>query len=819
MRKSSKMLSLVIALIFLFSAVTPALALSADAPDAGARLKALGVIAGYPDGSLGLDRNITRAEMTVVLSEMYGMGQASEILKNVPSKFSDVATGAWYTGYINLAQQQGWVSGYPDGSFKPNANVSYAEAITMIVNLLGYGKGELPGTWPLNYVVQATDLGITSGVTYSANSPAPRGDVFVMASKALDKEMVSWSKDESEFVKGDLLITRLSLTELKDVVVRDAYMLLGNSENDREDRIVSIDSAVAAEDGDYEVAAGFDIRPYVGLKSTFYVNDDDEIVAVKKTTAVSSEKLEAITVGSGVYELELDNSSSTTYDIDPNGVFIVNEEVVDVTDLDGITDGTVNYVVSSRQVVFLEVVDYNAMASNIALVEEVDIDDELIDISAKAGNDLGFDLDDDYVVVKGAASSLDEIEENDVVYWNNPTSTNDFALFVVRDSVEGYADRFTTTSIRIAGKSYDVATGWYESTNNGKDFTNAGVATSKFSEEDVVAYLNGYGKIFALAAQTSATADNVAYAMGNIRVNTVFGEDQYRVKLFLADGTIGNYYFDADFVDDNSAIFDGSDNISDFADMLVEYGLSDDGEIDAFSVYSKNQSNVTALDEDDTKVDRVVTSAGRYFVTNSTVVINLNTSDSDKDPELLKWADVKALGDVASAPGKAYGESVTTGVYDLTFLVFNNPLSTSDNDYAVYYEAWQVGSTNYFSYVVKSGIVEAKAGTITGTVSKGTIVELTSVASDGKASISVVNSIYEEIGTIPSGAYDSTRNTLKVSTTGGTIVYDVDSDTIVVDVTGTGAPSVKTLSQLTRDDEVKVFSANGLYADVIVITD
>ena len=51
--------------------------------------------------------------------------------------------------------RQGLIKGYPDGTFKPANQVSYAEAITMLVRALGYKDEFLSGQWPANYLAKA----------------------------------------------------------------------------------------------------------------------------------------------------------------------------------------------------------------------------------------------------------------------------------------------------------------------------------------------------------------------------------------------------------------------------------------------------------------------------------------------------------------------------------------------------------------------------------------------------------------------------------------------------------------------------------------
>ena len=89
-----------------------------------------GIIAGYPDGTFQPNNYITRAEFATIaarfLSEEY-VG---------PDLFTDIS-GHWAAEYINRAANAGWINGYPDGSFRPNAYITRAEAMTLVNSMLG----------------------------------------------------------------------------------------------------------------------------------------------------------------------------------------------------------------------------------------------------------------------------------------------------------------------------------------------------------------------------------------------------------------------------------------------------------------------------------------------------------------------------------------------------------------------------------------------------------------------------------------------------------------------------------------------------------
>ena len=87
-----------------------------------------GIVDGYPDGTFRPDAPITRAEMAKIIS-LFAKLDKSE------SRFSDIA-GHWAEAYIRLAAGNGWIAGYPDGTFLPQRNISRAEAMTLVNRVL-----------------------------------------------------------------------------------------------------------------------------------------------------------------------------------------------------------------------------------------------------------------------------------------------------------------------------------------------------------------------------------------------------------------------------------------------------------------------------------------------------------------------------------------------------------------------------------------------------------------------------------------------------------------------------------------------------------
>ena len=94
-----------------------------------------GIIAGYPDGTFRPSDPITRAEFATIAAKFDKLETGST------SKFTDIF-GHWAEKYITSSEIKGWIKGYPDMTFKPEQDITRAEAMTLINNVLERGVPE-----------------------------------------------------------------------------------------------------------------------------------------------------------------------------------------------------------------------------------------------------------------------------------------------------------------------------------------------------------------------------------------------------------------------------------------------------------------------------------------------------------------------------------------------------------------------------------------------------------------------------------------------------------------------------------------------------
>jgi len=136
-----------------------------------------GIINGYTeaDGTSTFkpDNTITRAEFAklLVLATTPGV-----VHSTTTDKFPDLSVDHWANPYIAAAVSTGAINGYEDGTFRPEAPVSYGEAIKMIVCTLGYGNVITPTEpWYDGYIRMANSIKLTKGAVGLGANEAKRG--------------------------------------------------------------------------------------------------------------------------------------------------------------------------------------------------------------------------------------------------------------------------------------------------------------------------------------------------------------------------------------------------------------------------------------------------------------------------------------------------------------------------------------------------------------------------------------------------------------------------------------------------------------------
>lgn len=112
----------------------------------------------------GLSTPLTRGQLAKLLVAFSAYHDNANTQGSIGTLYTDVSGSSAYAPYIRIAVQQGWMSGYTDGSFRPDNTVTLEEACTAALTLLGYDITTLTGGFPTAQLNKANAIGLRSNL-------------------------------------------------------------------------------------------------------------------------------------------------------------------------------------------------------------------------------------------------------------------------------------------------------------------------------------------------------------------------------------------------------------------------------------------------------------------------------------------------------------------------------------------------------------------------------------------------------------------------------------------------------------------------------
>lgn len=552
-------------------------------------LTSLGLLKGYEDGTFKPQGTITRAEFATVIVRAKGLGDPSP----VNTIFTDVPSTHWASGYIKFAADLEIVKGFGDGIFKPDAPVTYEQAVKMIVASLGYEPLSIhKGGYPTGYLAVANEKGITDKVSSGIGQPALRQIVAKLLYNSLEvptyepKSVGSTSYIEN---KDKTFLSYLSIVKVEGGQVD------GNEHTKLNSAVTNLDPDEIEINGVKYKVGTTKVKDYFGqLVTYYYKKESGSTTPTLVMVALEKNRNEKLTIkADDIYEYS--NNSVKYYEngetskkesaiIKVGASFIYNGKYYDGTKkfifpyasetatADDITidSGELSLLDSDGDGSY-DVIKINAYTTYIVGNTPNTFDYNIID--KYFGDRLVLDPNDRNIQISvfdkaGVAKTYADIRPSNVLSVAKSENQNGKKYIKVVISPGTVSGAVTETGgddeVYIAGKKYEVSS-YYQRVITEKDKPKINLGDSG------TFYLDAEGKI-ANIALAAARGTNYGYIISAEKSGSSLSGQSLELRLYLppATGTVGT--FTTKKVDDKVKV-DGS-TIEEVDDVLARLAQS-----------------------------------------------------------------------------------------------------------------------------------------------------------------------------------------------------------------------------------------------------
>lgn len=139
---------------------------------------------------------ITRGEFAQIIVTISNLNDQASLYKGY-SQYPDIKANTQLAGCVNLVVQKKFMTPLADNKFHPSDALTFAQATTALVRMLGYSDSDLSGIWPQNYIDKAMDLGLIKGLSLSPSQKVPRWAMALMLDRLLDTYVKSANANDT----------------------------------------------------------------------------------------------------------------------------------------------------------------------------------------------------------------------------------------------------------------------------------------------------------------------------------------------------------------------------------------------------------------------------------------------------------------------------------------------------------------------------------------------------------------------------------------------------------------------------------------------
>ena len=644
-----KFLSLVLALVMTMSLVT----VSAGAKDftddseitykeAVDVISALGVVDGYSDGDFRPDDVLTRGAAAKIICNLILGPTTASALSAGTAPFKDVPVTNTFAGYITYCSQQGIISGYADGTFRPTGTLSGNAFMKMLLGALGYDssiEGYTGANWQVSVIKQASGIGLDDGNDEFVGSQAvTRQEAALYAFNMLQATMVEYDKKDT-IVVGDITINTTSTR--KDVENNtntdgnidgerngDGLMQFGEKyfkDLEKEDAtdIFGHPSSKWVYDGD-------DVGTYANEADATYVVEDDDMDVGQVVTSSSYMNYSSSEAKDAKYFLNGDDNEVKSSELVAVG------DIVEAYEND---NGDVETVVVSRYTV----AKIDKVDTDVSTAESRNGASEVLtltDLDGDNSNDYYDKYDDAEKTLRGYASSYDEGTVLAVAFRDGKFGDEVLASYEA-EAVTGEVTAFREDeTVTMDGTKYEFAR-----SKDGTDGFVDGITKNFDFDKEYTIYLTADGYVIGVEGAAGADLNDVYYVTGVYCEESRYNANKftwYAQAVSLADGSASDIELDETDADNalKSIIDDASKDA--FTDVKGLYTFDDDiatawdGDRD-YTVYGIDEDDgldtslKNALAMDDTKFSTTGGSSKTFYVDENTQYLGVDDYADDID--------------------------------------------------------------------------------------------------------------------------------------------------------------------------------------------
>lgn len=364
------------------------------------------------------------------------LGQQEKVVNlGSASPFWDVPASHWAGGYISYVSANGYIKGYPNGAFQPDEQIAFEQVVTILVRMLGYTTEDVGYHWPRNYIEKASALGITDGFSYQAADLMTRGDIAMLLDRTLDTFVKS-----TPGAPDKKLIDTIGYQKLENVVFIAAK---------EQDISVPADE-VKTSAGNYKYQLE-NLPDYIGRTCEIYLNKDSEIIlAVPSPQQVNTIVVENVK-GDDVYYM--DNGTLNVLELEDETVIYNRGQKTSFAAVKSALElgSTMKVYATQTGKVEYALLDEGKMEGPVTVTSTIYADTSVIN---------GMAIRPDARVYRnGLAVALTDLKAYDVVYYN-PNTNVIMAYDEKRTGIyeEAYPSKAYVQSIQLSGVEYDIET-------------------------------------------------------------------------------------------------------------------------------------------------------------------------------------------------------------------------------------------------------------------------------------------------------------------------------------------------------------------------